>query len=205
MNKISNEIMQVYDKIAKIYDQELWSDMQYAPHIDRFLSLLNGKKVIDIGCAMGSFTKYIADKGYDTSGLDISSEMLKIAEAKVKNARFVQMDMTDIKMADKFNGIVAINSLIHIEKSKMLDTLEGFKNLLTNNGKMLLIIQEGEGEKYVTEPFDESITEFLNLYREEEFEKILDTLQLRILHKEKIIDTSGSAPCDAQIIYILEK
>lgn len=85
MTDVGKDIRDAYNKIALKYEECLWDDMPYNDYINKFLSLLNGKNILDIGCAIGSFTKYVADKGYKVEGIDISPNMIDIAKSKVKN------------------------------------------------------------------------------------------------------------------------
>ena len=72
MGNVGAEIKNIYNEIAEKYDAALWYDMPYNKYMDLFVSYLCGKDVLDLGCAMGSFTRYIADKGYNVDGIDFS-------------------------------------------------------------------------------------------------------------------------------------
>ena len=49
-------------------------------YLDKFLSLLPKKaRILDVGCGPGNFTKYFLEKDFIAKGIDLSTEMIKIA------------------------------------------------------------------------------------------------------------------------------
>lgn len=204
MTSVGEEVKKVYEKIADKYDKELWNDMPYNNELDKFAELINGDSVLDIGCAMGSFTKYIKDKGFYVDGIDFSENFISIAKEKVKDVNFYVMDMLDIKLNKKYDGIMLINSMIHVEKKNMLKLFKDIKSLLNENGVVFIILQEGEGEKYVTEPLDDSIVEFVNFYKTDEFEEIIKSAGFKIISSHKIRDDAEFELGNDQLVYYLK-
>lgn len=204
MTDIGEEVKNVYNKIAEKYDKELWTDMPYNKELCLFSELIKGRDVLDIGCAMGSFTKYIKDKGFNVDGIDFSSEFIKIAKSKIKDVNFYVMDMLDMKLEKKYDGIMLINSMIHIEKKHMLKLFKDIKSLLNDDGVVFIILQEGEGERYVTEPLDESITEFVNFYTPLEIESVFASAGFEIIESYKIRDEAEFEPGNDQLVYYLK-
>jgi SAM-dependent methyltransferase len=56
-------------------------------------------RALDTACGTGRHTKYLAEKGFDTIGIDCSPEMLELARTKVPHARFELGDLTAIPFA----------------------------------------------------------------------------------------------------------
>ena len=205
METVEKNVYEAYENIAELYDKELWNDMPYNNQIDEFLRMLKENKVLDVGCAMGSFTKYVADKGYKIDGIDFSPKMIEIANKKVKNADFYVMNMLDITLSEKYNGIMAINSLIHIEKSKMIKVIEEFKKVLEADGIIFIILQEGDGEKYIKEPLNADILEFVNFYQIDEIMRLFEKCNLEIIKMEKIRDDAEFELGNNQLAFYLRK
>jgi len=204
MDKVKKNVYEAYEKIAELYDKELWYDMPYNNQIDLFLSMIEGKDILDVGCAMGSFTKYVADKGYNIDGIDFSPKMIEIANKKVNNAKFYVMDMMDITLNKKYNGIMAINSIIHIEKKNMKKVIEGLKKLLKDEGILFIILQEGNGEQYLEEPLDSSIKEFVNFYYEDEIKEVFNQCNLKIMKMDRIKVESETELGNDQLVFYLK-
>ena len=56
-------------------------------------------RALDAACGTGRHTKYLVEKGFDTTGIDCSPEMLEQARVKVPQARFELGDLTAIPFA----------------------------------------------------------------------------------------------------------
>lgn len=205
MSNVGEEIKNIYNEIAEKYDAALWYDMPYNKYMDLFVSYLCGKDVLDLGCAMGSFTRYIADKGYNVDGIDFSHKLIEIAKRKVKNVNFSEMDMLDLKLNKKYDGIMSINSIIHIEKKHVPKLLTDINTYLKPDGIFFVILQEGNGEKYVVEPLDTRIKEFVNFYNTDEIETLLKKNGFEIIYKERIRDEAEFELGNDQLVYIMRK
>jgi SAM-dependent methyltransferase len=73
------------------------SDAEAARFIDTLVDhghLTPGAAVLDLGCGAGRHARYLASKGFDVTGLDLSAESLRTARLSEGPAlRFVQQDM----------------------------------------------------------------------------------------------------------------
>ena len=131
-NKVS------YNKIA-----EQWTtvrkDMQVSKLVIDFAKQLtpNGS-ILDIGCGSGlPITKYLCDKGFAVTGIDYSDKMIEIAKKSSIPANFILSDFFDFTISEKFDGIIAWDSLWHIAKSKQESIYPKISNLLKPNGLFL--------------------------------------------------------------------
>jgi len=68
-----------------------------AQFIDRLIErhrLTPGSRVLDLGCGTGRHSRYLASRGFDVTGLDLSAESLRQARLNEgPNLRFVRQDM----------------------------------------------------------------------------------------------------------------
>jgi len=184
-----------YNKIAKIYTKKYFEDFTDFPFVDKFLSLLPVKsKILDIGCGPGNFTKYIKGKGFDIKGVDLSKEMIKIAQKKVPGIEFQLMDMRNLKFPiNSFNGLLVAYSLIHIPSSEILDTLTGFNKVLNKSGKILIITQAGEPDRIVDETLINGLKIFINFFTRDKLKKYLKEAGFEVVfQKEKKIEDNDS-------------
>ncbi|WP_139490415.1 class I SAM-dependent DNA methyltransferase [Brevibacillus dissolubilis] len=94
-----------YTHLAAIYDQLMaetpydtwiaWAEKHWQQH---------GKpqSIIDLGCGTGNIAIPLAQKGYQVTGVDLSSEMLTAAEAKARAAgvriHWTEQDMCDLEL-----------------------------------------------------------------------------------------------------------
>lgn len=93
--------------------------------------IIDGDRILDVGCGTGDFYQYLKDSGLNFSyvGTDISPELLKIAAARYKkeNARFVMMDILDLepnyRRLSKSEVVVA-SGIFTMRKHRSLEYLD---------------------------------------------------------------------------------
>ena len=82
MNK---QLQQEFDAFAAVYDQVTLGELQYDAHKRIPAEMLklyspSHASVLDLGCGTGLSSKLFFEKGYSLTGVDISPEMLKLAQ-----------------------------------------------------------------------------------------------------------------------------
>lgn len=197
--------LETYNKIAKKYEEEYGKDLSDIPYIDIFLKEANGNNILDIGCGTGTLSEYIENQGFNVDAIDFSEEMLKIARSKIKNVNFIQMDMREINIDKKYNGIMLAYSLFHITKSEVKEVLPKYYNLLENDGVMLIILQDGEGESYVEEKLEGGLKKFVNFYSFEEIEQVLNNSGFKIIDKMRKKSISEASLQNDKLVIICKK
>lgn len=180
-NKLSVE---TYDKIAKKYDEEFGNDYSDTMYIDKFLKTINGKEVLDIGCGVGNLTNYIFEKGYNIDGIDLSGAMLNIAKNRYKGINFYKMDMKNITITKKYDGIMLAYSLFHLTKNEVKEALPKYYKLLNKDGTILLILQMGSEENLIDEPLENGLKMFINYYSLDEITVELNKNNFNIIYTD---------------------
>ena len=85
-----NVLAPVYDRLNDTVDYSQWADfiercfLKYSP--DRRI-----RSVLDLGCGTGSMTLELRRRGYDLTGLDISEEMLSVADSRMRDDGFTDV------------------------------------------------------------------------------------------------------------------
>ena len=103
---------------------------------------INPCKTIDIGCGEGFYSIYLASKGFDVTGIDLSEKAIKYAKTHAANqgvnVRFLSMDIADLgKLDEKFDFVFEWSLLHLINPSQRPKYVENVKTLLNNGGKYL--------------------------------------------------------------------
>ncbi|MBT3720908.1 class I SAM-dependent methyltransferase [archaeon] len=188
----SREAVKIYDLIAKDYADSFTKNKVESEIIDKFLDELPiNPRVLDVGCGNSDYFEHFSKRNVDYTGIDLSSEMLKIARKNFPNGNFINMDMRSILFnTNFFAGIFCFYSLIHIPKKEVISVLESFSRILKPNGKILFALQEGNNEVFVPEPFLPEKQLFINLISEEEIRKLLEKIGMKIIYSKRIKPTS---------------
>ena len=202
-NKIA---ISTYEKIADIYTKKYYSDLSDTPFIDIFLNKLKkGSCILDVGCGPGQFVKYMMSKGFNVIGVDYSKKMLEIAREKVPNGDFRFMDIRTLDFADRnFDGILAAYSLIHIKSEEIPKTLSGFKRVLKPGAYIEIIVQRGEADKIINEPFMPSEKIYFNFFTGRRLRDYLEKADFSIEY-QKETDTQDSDSGSDMVIYTIAK
>ena len=80
-----------------------------------FINAKNGSKILDVATGTGKQAFAFAQKGYDVIGIDLSEDMLKVANKKnkYKNVRFKVADATNIPFKDRHFDVSCISFALH--------------------------------------------------------------------------------------------
>lgn len=141
-----------YNEISKQWD-EIRSNQPINQCIVSFTNLLKKNSyILDIGCGTGSpIASYLASNNYKVLGIDCSKEMIKIANSKnIANARFINIDFFSFKSKEKFDAIIAFDSLWHINHSKQDKIYKKLSSLIKNGGYLLFTCGKENDERYNT-------------------------------------------------------
>lgn len=77
------------------------------------------KKVLEIGCAIGAYSKILSEKGFDVTATDISNFILKEARKHNKNITFKKVDIEkEINVSQQFDYIFAFEVVEHLNHPK---------------------------------------------------------------------------------------
>lgn len=137
--------LQTYEETASQYAQNS-KDLHPHEESKRFLSLLSGDTILDIGCGAGRDAKVFTDRGYKVLGIDYSSAMIDLARNNAPRATFLQADLKTLTLQTTFDGAWANVSLLHLPKSELLPALKNLHTHLSPNAILYIKLKEGTGE-----------------------------------------------------------
>ena len=113
--EIEVEDMSAYGNLAEVYDEfmdevpyEKWSEqvIQWL----REYQIMNGV-VLDLGCGTGSMTELLAKARYEMMGIDISEDMLAVAQNKRYvsdyDILYLQQDMRELELHGNVKAVIS--------------------------------------------------------------------------------------------------
>ena len=114
--KDSENIISLYERHAKAYDEARGRSLFEKPWLDRFLGLLPADgSVLDLGCGVGEpLAGYVVSQGYDVTGVDSSASLIGICRERFPGQTWIVADMRDLSLGQQFNGILAWDSFFHL-------------------------------------------------------------------------------------------
>lgn len=115
----------------------------------RFLDKLPaGGLILDFGCGSGRDTKAFIDKGFQAEAIDGSEELCKIA-SEYTGILVKQMLFQELDELEKYDGIWACSSILHMKRSELLDVIEKMVRALKVHGIIYTSFKYGtfEGER----------------------------------------------------------
>ena len=126
----------------------------------------NNLTILDIGFGSGRDSLYFQNKGYEVYSIDPALEFCNHAkELGLKNVFNIRVE--DMNFINKFDGIWACASLLHIPSNKLNEVFKKCYNALKVNGIMYCSFKYGsfEGERngrFFTDLNEESLNELIN-------------------------------------------
>ena len=171
MENYKEETIASYNKDAEKHSKRYKDvmDLTQRKEFGEFLNLLQGKKILDLGCGSGDHSAYFVEKGLDVTAIDLSDKMIKLCKEKGINA--IKMDIEDLEFGENsFDGIWAVTSLIHVPKSRTPKVVKKIHEILKKNGILYICLEKGQGEEMV----GENNKRFFAFWKKQEFLDLLE-------------------------------
>lgn len=143
MKKENNKT--TWGNVAGWYDELLSGDDTYQskvilPNLLRLVAP-RGKRVIDIACGQGYFSKALTEAGATVLGIDISPNLITIAEkSKSDSLSFAVSPAHTISQAQSSSFDVAVIVLALQNIKEMSETLKEAARVLVSSGKLILVL-----------------------------------------------------------------
>ena len=122
-----------YENNAERYAAETFSaDM--SEQYQSFLPLLKkGAKILDVGSGSGRDACYFQKQGYQVTALEPSKNLGREIR-KVFSGELVCSDIQNYRPTERYDGIWACASLIHLQEEEVLQFFEKIDQYLNDNG-----------------------------------------------------------------------
>ncbi len=144
------DVYKVYNEIAVWYSDNRCTELKEKKHLDSLIAHLQEEGfVLDLGCGTGKpILEYFVSKSINITGVDASSEMLKIAKANFPSTDFILQDMRFLKLGVRFDAIIAWHSFFHLPATDQLAMFKIFEEHINPNGILLFTSGTEYGEAW---------------------------------------------------------
>ena len=169
MNKEDEIIKQDYNRAVNMWNETYshckivdlkGKSLSVEPMFDICLDIFASKckNILDFGCGSGRDSKYFLEKGYRVDAVDGSEEICKITREYVK-IEVKKMLFSELSFVNKYEGIWACSSILHLSKDELQDVLYKMMRALKKEGYIYTSFKYGEYEGYREERYYTDFTE----------------------------------------------
>lgn len=197
-----------FDKSAKIYQDKFMDVSLFAGTFNIFCDniTINNAAILDIACGPGNISRYLLDRkpGYDVLGIDLSPNMLRLAQNNNPGAKFQLMDCREISNIEKrFEGVMCGFCLPYLTPKEASELIANISGLLKPNGVFYLsTMEEDENTKSRFQISSSGDQVYVNYHREDDLTRAFRENNFEVINLTRFSspDKDGSIITDLVMI-----
>jgi len=136
-----------YSAISKYYSEIFPYQPAQLQFVKNMVGDLNGKYILDIGCATGELAFHLANAGAKITGIDLNEDLLQQAKSDkiYQNLHFQTGNMLELLTDFQYGQFDVVlcfgNTLVHLQSIELIrQMLKGVFTILKPGGKFLIQI-----------------------------------------------------------------
>lgn len=152
-----------YDTVAESY-ADLVRDELDGRHLEHgllatFADRVSSGDVLEVGCGTGRIADQLHRLGLDVAGIDLSPNMIEVAQREHPHLRFGVASMEALDAGDSsLAGIVAWYSIIHTPPHQLSTIFAELHRVLVPEGLLLLAFQAGNERVRLEQAYGHSVS-----------------------------------------------
>lgn len=168
-NAITEKNLLFYQLNANTYiEKTIHLDMERIRK--KFINLLpRSAHILDIGCGSGRDSRVFLDYGFRVTATDASPEIAALT-GKFLGRDILVQKAQELSDKEKYDGIWACASLLHIPKSEMLNTFKAITAALKPQGTWYMSFKQGNSQRW------DDRGRFFNDYSVQTLTRLLDKI-----------------------------
>jgi SAM-dependent methyltransferase len=135
-----DRIAQLYQRHAQAFDSARRRAFPERGWLERFIRTIpRGGEILDLGCGGGEpIDRYLCDRGYHITGIDIAPAMVQLARTRFFRHRWIEADMRNFAAEPgAYDGIIAWSSLFHLDPEAQQSVIQRMAVWLKRGGVAL--------------------------------------------------------------------
>ena len=174
-----NSTIRFYDDNAEEYFKSTVNGNMIEAYCKFLRYISSNGHILDFGCGSGRDSKYFLDHGYIVTAIDGSEKMCKLA-SNYAGISVKFMDFSELSEENKYDGIWACSSLIHISTCELLEVINKMILALKSHGIIYTCFKNGTGDEIINGRYynyltKEDFIELLKKFSELEIIEIYDS------------------------------
>ncbi len=171
---MSNQTIDYYNENANtFFESTIDADMSHVQQ--QFAAYLpKDALILDAGCGSGRDSKAFLNLGYRIEAMDASAQLCQLASQYLQQ-EVACMTFQEIDAKEKYQGIWACASLLHIPKEELPDVLSRFHQALQKDGILYASVKCGTHSAVEKK-------RFFQYYEEAEFKQCITNAGFQILN-----------------------
>lgn len=195
-----------YDKKYEKTFPKLSPKMDF--ELKKYLKLINGKEVLDLGIGQGQNSIPLANLGFNVTGVDYSNSCLNICKSNCPELNLVKTDVRTFEVEKNKYDLILSRCVLHfLHKDDSYKIMKDMKNNLKENGLIYLYIFSTDDlmfkKNYSSENFDilennilhNKINDtYISFYTKDEILNIFSDLKTIYISEEYSLDLGRGEP-----------
>jgi len=122
-------------------------------NLTSILEKRRAERVLDLGCGAGRHIIYLAERGFETYGADISETGLKLTKKRLESRRLeaevIKCDMRSIPYTrSSFDAVICVQTIYHQKLKGIQETISEIHRILKTGGLLLANFHSKRSSKY---------------------------------------------------------
>ncbi len=134
------EIARTYDALAAHWNgPDFWRENGMRQHRQALQFVGDKGRALDVGCgSSGRIIDWLIDSGFEVEGIDVSAEMVRLAEMRHPEVRFHHADICEWEPSATYNFISAWDCIWHVPLERQEPVVRKLCGALAKGGVLIL-------------------------------------------------------------------
>jgi len=178
-----------YNTCASNFESSFMDLKLYKANLNKFIDLIPiNAKILDLGCGPGNIARLLSEKQKNLQilGIDLSTEMIKLATKNVPSATFQVGDIRNLSgLANDFDAVIAAFSIVHLSNDETFNLIKDVNRLLKSKGLLYISCIEGNNSDYLKTSFSSEKNIYFNHFTEDFITRALTNTNFSIINNFK--------------------
>jgi len=207
VTEIQWKTIEAYNKSAYQFDNTIGKLTNYNTSYDYLADLLeDGDSILDLACGSGQISKYLSERKHVLiTGVDLSQEMLKIAQQKIPTGTFYKESIIHFPSNTQFHAVIIGFGLPYLNRKQVRECLRNSVKYILNEKYIYISFMEGVDCRIEKTSFGGDY-DFLIYYHQREYiVQLLKELNVHIIKEYELDYKEEDGSISKDIVFIGKK